>query len=397
MTAARRAAAFCHDAAAPVVWLFALLGAGLALFAADWWEPDFGTTPRPSGAVRVGVEPGWRWFPLAPFSQDSYHPRVLVVERLGRSLAPYDWEADGPVPDNELHDRYDATGQWDDEENAVTSPAAGLLAGRTLTYPADFTDDWAAREAIDEAWDDPDAPDPPVHLVTGVAVSLWPLLTLGAVVAAVRWGRRRRRRARDPDFEPRPPSLVRRLVRPWVLLSAAVGLWGTALHHTPLGPATWAATVARGPAAAPHPRVLTLTADWKEKTLWDEDAPHDRSRPLWGVWLREERISGLGGGLGGGGFGGAFSLPPRGGGDDAEANAEAGVGADGVRPESVVAGGGRVGGGGGDPLARPAAAGRRASARGGVTAAPRTLRGPGTLPRHAPPPAEPRCLTPPAA
>ena len=49
MTAARRAAAFLAEIGGPVVWLFALLGAGLAAFAGDWWDPYPMTDPRPSG------------------------------------------------------------------------------------------------------------------------------------------------------------------------------------------------------------------------------------------------------------------------------------------------------------------------------------------------------------
>ena len=289
MTAARRLARLLGDLRVPFLWLFAAVGAALVAWpdAYVWYG---GGDVRPSGAVRVGVERGG-WLFLKNFGPDprgDWHPRMLTVAVLGDPL-PEEVEAD-PAG----WERYDSGLRWSDDPEGFAAAAAGLVAGRSAEGRFRYTQ-------APVYWEEGEGGPP--HHVVGAGASLWPLLVLAGLVGAVRRVLLVRRRARDPEGEPKPPGLARRLVRPWVLLLAGVGAWGTALLETDLGPAAWTATVARGPATAPHPRVLELAAVWHDRlaVFGDGDEPRTRSAPLAGAWFRHDPRSG---GLGGGGLGG---------------------------------------------------------------------------------------------
>jgi hypothetical protein len=95
----------------------------------------------------------------------------------------------------------------------------------------------------------------PRRRVSGVGLSLWPLLALSALVGlgwtivAVRRG--------EPDGDPSPRRrTVRRLVRPWLWTAAVAGVICVTAHGLSTGPIDWRADVTRGPADGPHPRLF---------------------------------------------------------------------------------------------------------------------------------------------
>ncbi len=272
MTAARRFARLLRTLAAPFVWLFALIGAALVAFPpwSMWTAGD--AEGWPSAGVLVEMTDGESLFPIGPSPNLwSPHPRALSAGVLG-----------GPVTDGNP-DLNAGWWWWTDDPNGVRWPVAGLVSGTGRVQRGDFLEE--RPYSLEVSGTDPG----PLRRLYGLGVSLWPLLTLAAGIAALRW----RRRAGQVDDERGDGAASRgggrrRLLRPWVLLAAGVGAFATVGAFVPAGPGLWTTRVSRGPAEAPHPRVLELAV------LWTTPPPASVSRggarrtahPTAGLWVR---------------------------------------------------------------------------------------------------------------
>ena len=290
MTAARRPFRTAGLLFGPVVWLFALLGAGLAAFPA-WPLVTGGGPVRPSAAVKVGVRSG-HWTLLdptgAPTAAGEWHPRVLTAERLGGPI-PDGWPGlfTDPEVDPEtaaLAFAYFGSTVWQEALPGTRSPALGFAAGTTAAGPREF-------RGLANRWDDElDGDDAdanfiahlgPPHRVHRFAVSLWPLLILAGLIGAARWGFAARRGAAADDANARFP-LFARLARPWVWGLAAAGLVCTTAVELSVGGTDWNVDIVRGPADGPHPRAFRFytsgEAERADERGWSANAP------TCGVW-----------------------------------------------------------------------------------------------------------------
>ena len=313
MTAARRLIRTAGLLFGPVVWLFALLGAGLVAFPA--WPLHGEDAPvRPSAAAIVDVWTGEAVFlnpatgALLPGA--AWHPRVVAIDLLGEPL-PDGWRAAFAEPPGDdvppLAAAYRDGTAWNFAPGGARGAALGFAAGTTAAGTAQF------REGAGR-WDRPfdlsevATADPskeaafvrhlgPPHRVRGFAVSPWPLLTLALLTGAGRLWVARRRDSSAEDAADRFGE-ARRLARPWGWGLAAVGLLCLAAKALPVGGAVWDAAVVRGPADVPHPRLLSV--GWLRESRADPGPiGTDRSAPAAGVWFgrfvfRDARGGGFG-------------------------------------------------------------------------------------------------------
>lgn len=281
----RRLAGFLADAGRPFVWLFAAIGAVLVAAPQQW--ADLVDAPvRPSGAVKCGVDPGES---LLDDPAGAWHPRMLSVQVLGNPL-PANWirlfENGEDVPTAEVAGLAFAflDGRpWFYDESAVQEPITGLIVGRTAVGSREFAE---SVSRYDEGFDTDSfsALLGSPHRSFGFAVSLWPLLAFTGLIAAGRWWFQPRPLNRD-GRSVRSARLLRGLVRPWGWLLAGIGFWGTAFHGTPVGPADCDTFVGRGPADAPHPRVLELVVALPGRPEpWESEVFAAWSAPTAGVW-----------------------------------------------------------------------------------------------------------------
>ena len=289
MSATRRFARFLLDIGAPFVWLFALIGAALIAFPpwSMWTAGD--AEGWPSAGVLVEMTDGDSLFPLGVDPNFwSPHPRALTVGVLGGPVTDGD-----PGPEPNFNDARWLW--WTDDPGGVRWPVAGLVSGVGRVHRGEFLKE--RPYSMEVSWADPG----PLRRLYGLGVSLWPLLTLAAAVAAVGWRRRRRAEGRGrthdehsdaggdegSDGPPRGGGR-RRLLRPWVLLAAGVGAFATVGAFVPAGPGLWVPRVSRGPADAPHPRVLELAVFWTTPPPAFVRRGGDRraARPTAGLWFR---------------------------------------------------------------------------------------------------------------
>ncbi len=265
-TAPRRLFRLLADVARPFVWLFALIGVALILC------PDTvmrsvrgertaeGVVPlrRPPGRVRVTAAQGKRVLPITGAGGGenwSPHPRMLVVKALGGPRPEFAGDHRAVVLENVV---------------PISWSLAGLLVKSGITYRESYLGQFDSETRTP-------------HTLHTAGVSLWPLVLAAAALGVLLW----RRRIGQPAGEAPRRGLTRRLLRPWALLAAGVGLFVVLLQEAEVGLAKCTGTVNRGPADTLHPRALELmiTREDRLTSLTRFTTPWVFAAPTSGAWL----------------------------------------------------------------------------------------------------------------
>ncbi len=336
MTTARRFARLLLELLRPFGWLFALLGAALILWPAWGFGSVEDGSLRPGGDVTMEITGGW----ILPDDNGdehpagAWHPRMLSVKWLREPL-PAEWAAQlGPsldaLPEGVSPDaaalalaynqcRRGGPGFYFRSEGGplyhrvkrpppVVFPYLGLVTGQTAAGTHEFARTVFRYDSETRTFTDLSLLGPP-HRVRGVAISLWPLVVAAGIVGFLRWRRTVGRRERGEDAA--APGLPRRMARPWIGLSAAIGLGvvagGGSHMGFPLGPYSVTTHIVRGPADVPHPRGLKVWAHENGQrpppgSTWGPSETFHHNAPSAGLWSTQ-RIGG-----GGTGFGATVSL-----------------------------------------------------------------------------------------
>ena len=297
MSALRRLARLLAGFGTPFLWLFAAIGAALIVWPA-WGLED--APRRAGGRIKVSVHSGD--FLLVDENGDDHpagpwHPWMLTVEWLGEPL-PDDWITLFE-PDTEIAPEtyclafayLDGGAEWywpdggglREDFGRRCFPLPGFVTGTTAVGSREFA---GLVSRHDDDFDNDrmlELVGPP-HRLRGAALSLWPLLTAAGLIGAVRWRRAAGRRERGEPA--RAPGLPRRLVRPWLGVTAALGLLCVVGGDLEVGPYWFGASVVRGPADASHPRALQLFVSGPQPPGPDERPETNvaRSAPSAGLW-----------------------------------------------------------------------------------------------------------------
>ena len=269
MSVLRRLARLLAEFGTPFLWLFAAIGAALIALPA-WGLED--APRRAGGTMKVSVHSGdflLRDENGGDHPAGPWHPWMLTVERLGEPL-PDDWitlfESDTEIaPETyRLACAYmggDGAWCWPDgggmsgDPRRRSLPLPGFVAATTAVGSREFA---GLVSRYDDDFDNDRTLQlvGPPHRLRGAALSLWPLLTAAGLIGVVRWRRAAVRRGRGEPT--RAPGLPRRLVRPWVRVTAALGLLCVAGADLQVEEYRFDASVVRGPPNAPHPRALEV-------------------------------------------------------------------------------------------------------------------------------------------